>query len=141
MLYLILGILAFLYLCSFSTWEHMTNSDVQKKQEHHKTATTWDSVHKKKTEPEEAKLKGPQTSVLSDSEKEAPKALPSQTKTVDYPEVYGPDLQLVPGHKDSHSSSMSNTESNSYDFLPAAEFPSGPQAPQPFLTDFSKIMK
>jgi hypothetical protein len=119
----------------------MTNSDVQKKQEHHKTATTWDSVHKKKTEPEEAKLKGPQTSVLSDSEKEAPKALPSQTKTVDYPEVYGPDLQLVPGHKDSHSSSMSNTESNSYDFLPAAEFPSGPQAPQPFLTDFSKIMK
>jgi hypothetical protein len=117
----------------------MTNSDIQKKQEHHKTATTWDSVHKKKTEPEEAKLKGPQTSVLSDSDKEAPKALPSQTKTVDYPDVYGPDLHLVPGHKDSTSSSSST--SNTHDFVPAAEFPKGPEAPQPFLTNFSKIMK
>jgi FtsZ-interacting cell division protein ZipA len=66
MFYLILGIIALIYLCCFSTWEHMTNSDVQKKQEHHKTATTWDSVHKSKTESkskskeEETQIRGPQ---------------------------------------------------------------------------------
>jgi hypothetical protein len=139
MIYLILGILALIYLCGCSTWEHMTNSDIQKKQEHHKTATTWDSVHKKKdSEPVENQLKGPKTSVLSDEEqkekeKNAPKAV--ETKGVDYPQVYGPDITLVPGYKDS---SQSHSQA---DFIPAAEFPKGPKAPEPFLGNFSKIMK
>jgi len=138
-IYYILGILALIYLLSLCTWEHMTNSDVQKKQEHHKTANTWDSVHKKpESTSTETKLKGPQTSVLSESDKkEDPKAV-AQSKTVDYPDVYGPEINLVPGHKDSTQSHSDKPEP--YDFIPAADFPKGPIAPSPFLTNFSKIM-
>jgi hypothetical protein len=47
-----------------------------------------------------------------------------------YPKIYGPELLLKPGHS-----------SSTYDFIPAPEFPIGPEVPSPFLTDFSKIMK
>jgi len=146
--YLIIGIIALLYLCCSSTLEHMSNSDVQKKLEHHKTATTWDSVHKKpeskKTESTNTntnQLRGPQTHILSEAEKEKdqPKAT-SETKAVDYPSVYGPDVNLVPGHKDDNPNHDSHNP-EPYDFIPAADFPKGPVAPSPFLTDFSKIMK
>jgi len=131
-LVLILGIIALIYLCSYSTWEHMTNADVQKKQEHHKTATTWDSVHKKKHEGEE-QLRGPRVPKVDTSKDPENSHSETKNKNSMYPEVYGPDLNLVPGHKDSSSSQ--------HDFIPAGKFPEGPKAPSPFLGDFSKIMK
>jgi len=136
MMYLILGIIALLYLCCFSTWEHMTNSDVQKKLEHHKTATTWDSVHKSKTESKEEKtsIKGPQITAKEAHEQHNPEPSDDPNKSAYYPDIYGPDILLEPGHKD-------NGLPGSYDFLPANEFPAGPKAPSPFLTDFSKILK
>jgi len=137
-LYYVLGILAFLYLASFSTYEHMTSKDVQKHQDHHQKGTgSWNMNPSSKDSPKEESLRGPKTQTLSEEEKH-PKAThsSSKTKTEDYPKVYGPDVKTVPGHKsqDSH-----NPEP--YDFVPAAEFPKGPAAPSPFLTDFSKIMK
>jgi hypothetical protein len=76
---------------------------------------------------------------LSEEDKQ-PKAThsSSKTKAEDYPQVYGPDVKTVPGHKDQHQDS---SRPEPYDFVPAAEFPKGPVAPSPFLTDFSKIMK
>ena len=138
MLYLILGLLAFLYLFSFSTWEHMANEDVHKKQEHHKTATTWDSVHKKKFKESEERLKGPLVPKV-DTSKDDPDNSEPETKHKNsmYPEVYGPDLNLIPGHKDSTNS----TNSSDYDFVPFSTFPDGPKAPSPFLGDFSPFLK
>ncbi len=59
-----------------------------------------------------------------------------------YPEIYGPDVELIPGTKPSkpgkHSSD--DTSDSTYEFNPdlAKAFPtSGP--PQPYLTDFSKL--
>ena len=148
MMYLILGIIALLYLCCFSTWEHMTNSDTQKKLEHHKTATTWDSVHKshkkQEPEPEQTQLRGPQISKDAEQkDKDKPQALSTKsTKAPNYPDVYGPEILEVPGHKDSGvPGSHDSHNPEPYDFIPAAEFPKGPVAPSPFLTDFSKIMK
>jgi hypothetical protein len=146
MFYLLLGILALIYLCCFSTWEHMTNSDVQKKQDHHKTATTWDSVHKKKDvkneKPSERQLRGPQISDKDAQEqKDKDKPQPLSSKAPNYPDVYGPEILKVPGHKDSGvPGSHESHKPEPYDFIPAAEFPKGPIAPSPFLTDFSKIM-
>ena len=137
--YYVLGILAFLYLASFSTYEHMTSKDVQKHQDHHaKGSGSWNMNPKKKDAPEE-KLRGPKTQPLSEEDKQ-PKAThsSSKTKAEDYPQVYGPDVKTVPGHKDQHQDS---SRPEPYDFVPAAEFPKGPVAPSPFLTDFSKIMK
>lgn len=133
MIYLIIGIIALLYLCCFSTWEHMTNSDVKKKLEHHKTATTWDSVHKPK-KIEETSIKGPQITAKEAHEQHNPEPSDDPKKSPNYPDIYGPDILLEPGHKD-------NGLPGSYDFLPANEFPAGPKAPSPFLTDFSKILR
>ena len=142
-LYYVLGILAFLYLASFSTYEHMTSKDVQKHQDHHQKGGSW-NMNKK--EPEDKKtegLKGPKTQTLSDEDKQ-PKAThsSSKTKAEEYPRVYGPDVKTLPGHKD-HKNSQHQDSHNPepYDFVPAAEFPKGPAAPSPFLTDFSRIMK
>jgi len=113
----------------------MTNDDVQKKQEHHKTATSWDSVHKKKFKESEERLKGPLVPKV-DTSKDDPDNSEPETKHKNsmYPEVYGPDLNLIPGHKDS-------TNSSDYDFVPFSTFPDGPKAPSPFLGDFSPFLK
>ena len=146
MMYLVLGIIALLYLCCFSTWEHMTNSDTQKKLDHHKTATSWDSVHKKKPKLEETAIKGPQiTKKEAENQSKQPEPEPEpgpSTKGPNYPDIYGPDILLAPGYKDSGvPGSHDSHYPEPYDFIPAAEFPKGPVAPSPFLTDFSKIMK
>ena len=121
----ILGILALLYLLYISSYEHMTTKDLQKKEDFHK------KQKENKPEPETA-IKGP---TISKKDKEdANKPDPSDSgggKSSVYPDIYGPDLLLTPGHKDSPV----------YDFSPTAEFPAGPNEPSPFLGDFSKILK
>jgi hypothetical protein len=124
----ILGILALLYLLYISSYEHMTTKDLLKKEDFHKKQR-----EKKEPEPEpETAIKGP---TISKKDKEdSNKPDPSDSgggKSSVYPDIYGPDLLLTPGHKDSPV----------YDFSPTAEFPAGPNEPSPFLGDFSKILK
>lgn len=115
MIYLILGFFALGYLICRSTFEHMTNSDVRKKLNHHKTAETWDSVEDpEKDAKDKNPIKGP--NVRNKHGRGA------------YPDIYGPDILLEPGYKDS-------------DFLPMNEFPAGPDAPEPYLPDFSSFLK
>jgi hypothetical protein len=107
MIYVILGILALLFLFFRSSYEHMTSNDLRGP-----------------TIPKEEKK----------NEKEEP--LPENQggkNASSYPKIYGPELLLKPGHNPSSSTT--------YDFIPAPEFPIGPEVPSPFLTDFSKIMK
>jgi hypothetical protein len=53
-----------------------------------------------------------------------------------YPDIYGPELLEVPG-----SAEVDSSKPPPIDFVPAAEFPSGPLFPSPYLNDFSKMLK
>jgi hypothetical protein len=140
-IYYLLGGLALLYLACYSTYEHMTNSDVQKHLDHHsKSKSSSKSGSKEPLQKEE--IMGPTTpdkgSSHPDPDSGNPNSKPKVPKTGVYPDIYGPEVLLVPGHKDQHQDSH-NPEP--YDFVPAAEFPAGPNAPSPFLTDFSRLLK
>lgn len=106
-----LGILAFIFLFFCSSYEHMTSND----------------------------LRGP-TIPKEEKKEEKEEPLPENQggkNGSSYPKIYGPELLLKPGHNPNSSSTSSST----YDFIPAPDFPKGPEVPSPFLTDFSKIMK
>jgi hypothetical protein len=120
MIYLILGLLALVYLLSLSTWEHMTNKDIDRKEKHHKTAKDWKPV--KDPIPETA-IRGPKAPELDPNEPDP--AVHGGKGSGVYPKIYGPDILDEPGKRDS---------------MPANEFPAGPDAPEPFLTDFSKLL-
>jgi len=60
----------------------------------------------------------------------------SKTGSGVYPDIYGPEQLNIPGSGEQDSSDPSY-----YDYVPAAEFPSGPLFPSPYLNDFSKILK
>jgi hypothetical protein len=134
-MYCVVGFLALLYLASYSTYEHMTSKDVQKHQEHHARGGSWNMNHHKKVQQQE--IKGPTTTEKGNPDPDSGDSKSKGPKTGVYPDIYGPEILLAPGHKDHQGSH--NPEP--YDFLPAAEFPAGPNAPSPFLTDFSKLLK
>jgi hypothetical protein len=129
MIYLILGLLALLYVLSLSTWEHMTNKDIAKKETHHKTAKDWKSV---KHPIAETAIRGPKAPELDPNEPDP--AVHGGKGSGIYPKIYGPDLLEEPGKRDSGLSGVVGS-------LPANEFPAGPEAPEPYLTDFSKLLK
>jgi len=71
---------------------------------------------------------------------------PAEAESYDsriYPDIYGPDVELVPGTKPrSNKHKSDDTSDPSYDFNPDLQkaFPtSGP--PQPFLNDFSGFQR
>ena len=123
----------------------MTNSDVEIKENHHKKATTWDSVHKPKSKESKSNVKepirGPKTTKPEPHTEPEPEPEPEnggKGKSV-YPDIYGPDITTAPGNNNLLFQDSSNP--SPVDFIPAREFPSGPMSPSPFLNDFSKIMK
>jgi hypothetical protein len=139
--YYLLGGLALLYLACSCTYEHMTNSDVKKHQDHHaKGSGSWNMNDPKKEEkekPKDLEIKGPTTTEKGNPDPDSGGDSKSKgPKTGVYPDIYGPEVLVAPGHKD-----QSSDNPEPYDFLPAAEFPAGPNAPSPFLTDFSKLLK
>lgn len=118
--------------------EYMTNKDLVSALQTHGTT---DVKKKKKDEPSELEIYGPK------AEKVVPSKTSSKSNGSDnigsYPDIYGPDIPLVPGTKaksmpGKHTSDEVDDET--YDFNPDLQkaFPTeGP--PQPFLTDFSKF--
>ena len=126
----ILGILIIL-ITTWNTQEKMTNKDLVS------TLQTFGEKGTKKT-PE----KIPELPVFGPKVLPPVAPAPSKSGSGDknagvYPDIYGPEIAGVPGtHYDPKSTS------DVYDFNPALQkaFPvSGP--PQPYLNDFSKMMK
>jgi hypothetical protein len=136
-IYYLIGGLALIYLACSSTYEHMTNSDVQKHLDHHQKGGSWNMNHDKKVQQQQ--IKGPTATEKGNPDPDSGDSKSKGPKTGVYPDIYGPEVLLAPGHKDDGSQGSHNPEP--YDFLPAAEFPAGPNAPSPFLTDFSKLLK
>ena len=58
-----------------------------------------------------------------------------------YPDIYGPEALTPPGHSDITGQGGDSSNPPPYDYVPAAEFPAGPLQPEPYLNDFSKILK
>ena len=136
----LLGIVAVIGLIMFVTQyrvESMTNKDLVSALQTHGTP---DAKKKKKDQPSELEIYGPK------AEKVVPSTSRSKTgedSSGTYPDIYGPDIPLVPGTKTKpmpgkHASD--HVDDETYDFNPDLQkaFPTeGP--PQPFLTDFSKF--
>jgi len=119
--------------------EYMTNKDLVSALQTHGTT---DSKKKKKDEPSELEIYGPKAEKVVPTKSTSGKSSGSDTSG-SYPDIYGPDIPLVPGTKTKsmpgkHTSDEVDDET--YDFNPDLQkaFPTeGP--PQPFLTDFSKF--
>jgi hypothetical protein len=126
--------------------EYMTNKDLVSALQTHGTS---EAKKKAKDEPSELEIYGPKAEKVLPT-KSSGKSSGSDTSG-SYPDIYGPDIPLVPGTK---TKSMPGTKPKSmpgkhtsdevddetYDFNPDLQkaFPTeGP--PQPFLTDFSKF--
>jgi hypothetical protein len=133
----ILAAIALLYLAYIHPREQMTNKDVDKKQDfHEKKPTTWEMpAHKKpvkmseRPKPSGLPILGPEIPEIDPNDPQ-PTIGKGGDKGV-YPDIYGPESLKAPGHKDSNKE---------YDF-PAGEFPAGPDEPEPYLNDFSKMLK
>jgi hypothetical protein len=118
--------------------EYMTNKDLVSALQTHGTP---DTKKKAKDEPSELEIYGPKAEKVVPT-KSSGKSSGSDTSG-SYPDIYGPDIPLVPGTKTKsmpgkHTSDEVDDET--YDFNPDLQkaFPTeGP--PQPFLTDFSKF--
>lgn len=119
--------------------EYMTNKDLVSALQTHGTT---DAKKKKKDEPSELEIYGPKAEKVVPTKSTSGKSSGSDTSG-SYPDIYGPDIPLVPGTKTKsmpgkHTSDEVDDET--YDFNPDLQkaFPTeGP--PQPFLTDFSKF--
>ena len=118
--------------------EYMTNKDLVSALQTHGTS---EAKKKKKDEPSELEIYGPKAEKVVPTKSSGKSSGSDNTGT--YPDIYGPDIPLVPGTKTKsmpgkHTSDEVDDET--YDFNPDLQkaFPTeGP--PQPFLTDFSKF--
>jgi hypothetical protein len=118
--------------------EYMTNKDLVSALQTHGTP---EAKKNAKDEPSELEIYGPKAEKVVPT-KSSGKSSGSDTSG-SYPDIYGPDIPLVPGTKTKsmpgkHTSDEVDDET--YDFNPDLQkaFPTeGP--PQPFLTDFSKF--
>lgn len=137
-LWIALSLLAILVV-SYARRENMTNADVQSALQKYGGVNDTESSYKPVG--------------VSDYPIYGPKAKPPEPSTGPskgsaekndsriYPDIYGPDVELVPGTKPRGGKHKSDDTSDSaYEFNPDLQkaFPtSGP--PQPFLTNFSKF--
>jgi len=137
----LLGVIVVIGLIVFVTQyrvESMTNKDLVSALQMHGTP---DAKKKKKDEPSELEIYGPKAEKVVPSTTRGKTGEDSSSGT--YPDIYGPDIPLVPGTKTKpmpgkHASD--HVDDETYDFNPDLQkaFPTeGP--PQPFLTDFSKF--
>ena len=139
--------LCLLYLIVSYPWsEHMTNKDVQDKKEYHDSKPSdWSGKKKpeKQKKQSENEIMGPKAQPIDPNEPKPSDGGNGKNGSGVYPEIYGPDFTGAPGHKDTTIKGQGG-ESDSppdYDYVPAAEFPAGPSQPEPYLNDFSNILK
>lgn len=142
-LWIVLSILAIL-LASYVRRENMTNKDVQSAMQKYGGTSDKDPAHES-VSVSEYPIYGPT------AKKPAPEPKPNaggdgKDDSRMYPDIYGPDVELVPGTKPKPGSGgkhkSDDTSDPSYEFNPDLQkaFPtSGP--PQPFLTDFAPFQR
>lgn len=133
--WLIIGLVSLVCIILWNpVYENMTNEDVMKKLDFHQSnPTKWDMDDAR---PQQ-QLKGPKVPDKGEDEDE-PKAVEHEdtsTKAT-YPHVYGPESTKSSGSSDTIFSSQSSVQHTGFQ-----NFPSGPSEPQPFLSDFSKMLK
>lgn len=132
MWWICLGILALLIVSTWHPREFMTNADVQKKLDFHAgKPTSWNM--KKKVPDTNSQLMGPRIPSEQEKEAEAAKQKNSTDTSSVYPEVYGPEAIQV------HGQSKEGIFQDTYTSF--AEFPKGPEQPQPHLGNYSKFQK
>ena len=112
--------------------ERMTNKDVQDK--HEKKPD-----HPNGKKPNGQPIQGPRAPKLDPNQPD-PSGGGGKNGSGVYPDIYGPDSLLPPGHKDINIHGESSSDPPPYDYVPAAEFPAGPAEPAPYLNDFSTIL-
>jgi hypothetical protein len=161
-------ILALVCLVLIILWnpvfEHMTNADLQKKQEFHASKpTNWKMPNpedtKQKLKPVAGKtlaanptgnqIYGPKVPEKDPNQPEPNADKNTTGDSMTYPDIYGPEVLTASGTMKKKGDSSSKTKLSeaistslpAYDFVPASEFPAGPSEPAPFLNDFSKILK
>ncbi len=137
-LWIALSLLAIL-IVSYVRREDMTNKDVQSAlQKYAGTADTASAY--KSVGVSDYPIYGPKTRPPEPSPEPSPGGGGKHDSRI-YPDIYGPDVELVPGTKPrSNKHKSDDTSDPTYDFNPDLQkaFPtSGP--PQPFLTDFSRL--
>lgn len=112
--------------------EHMTNSDVLTALKQYGVDTE-EKPDKKKKNPSEL-IYGPK-GVMSDEPE--PNLSSSKDPKAVYPNIYGPDVPLVPGKK------VQTEGDDNYDYNVdlAKSFPRADGPPQPFLTNFSSFQR
>ena len=133
--WLIIGLISLVCIILWNpVYENMTNEDIQKKLDFHQSnPTKWDMDNSKP----QKEIKGPKIPVKDEDEDE-PKAVEHEdtsTKAV-YPHIYGPDSKKISGSSETIFSGQASSQHTGFQ-----DFPAGPSEPQPFLSDFSKMLK
>lgn len=130
---LVLVVIALLIIFLWRPREFMTNADVQTKLDFMKSGSQqWEVASKMTPQSTHKKalgqaIRGPEVPEVDTSQPD-PSKVPKGNKPsagAEYPLIYGPDSLKPPGQRD---------------YEPAAEFPAGPEAPEPYLNDFSAIL-
>lgn len=140
-LWIVLSLLAILAVSMYRQQEHMTNKDVQSALQ--KYAGTADTASKyESTGVSEYPIYGPKARPPEPKPAPGPGGDGRHDSRI-YPDIYGPDVELIPGTKPrSNKHKSDDTSDPIYEFNPDLQkaFPtSGP--PQPFLTDFSGFQR
>ncbi len=141
-LWIAISLLAILVV-SFYRQEHMTNKDVQSALQKYAgvndTASSYQSVGVSEYPIYGPKARQPEPSPAPGSGR----GKDGKHDSRNYPEIYGPDVELIPGTKpQSNKHKSDDTSDPTYEFNPDLQkaFPtSGP--PQPFLTNFSAFQR
>ena len=141
LLWILLAIVAILAVTYYRQRESMTNADVQSALQKYggsDTPHSYNSTGVSEYPIYGPTIKRPPVSPTGGSGEGAPKRT-----TGLYPEIYGPDVEMVPGTKPHNPKHRSDDPDDpAYEYNPDLQkaFPtSGP--PQPFLTDFTKFQK
>jgi len=138
MTWLILGLISLVLVILWNpVFEHMTNTDIQKKLDFHDSKpTSWHmSSPEKKTTDENKQIMGPLVPPKQDEPKPVDHNSDGSKSSAIYPSIYGPESLKAPGHKEDQGIFTEPT------YTGFQEFPKGPSEPAPFLGNYTKFQK
>ena len=132
-----LWILLAIILIVLATWwrnkESMTNADVQSAMQEFGTPDKPPSKKKLGKKP----IYGPKAGPVVEKKVEESDSKSKISGSAQYPDIYGPDIGIVPGTKTDKGDDSYFTINTDLE----RAFPTDGKAPQPYLTDFSKIQR
>lgn len=127
-IYIVVALLAIVVATFLRQQEAMTNADVNSAIQTYGTETP----KPKGTNAVEHPIYGPKAEKVDKSSVQE-KEDKTKNSTSDYPGIYGPDVGMVPGAKNGGDESYFKINTDLAKVFPTEG------APQPYLTDFSKI--